>query len=154
MAVVVLVLLSDLVLEVDDHGVTAQHALGITKSQLNVSPLYLHKDNRIQSMLMLNMLALLAYTILERQARQSGLALTTRRIIERLDSLTVIETHCVDGSCHYRLIPISPEQADLIEALRYIFPVKPTPRPLPPGQSPEPETPSVSAGQLTLELIL
>ena len=44
----------------------------ISKSQLKVSPIFLHRDDRIQAMLMLNMLALLAYTILERQARQSG----------------------------------------------------------------------------------
>lgn len=126
----------------------------ISKSQLNVSPLYLHKDNRIQSMLMLNMLALLAYTILERQARQSGLALTTRRIIEQLDDLTLIETRCVDGSCCYRLTPLSQEQAGLIEALRYIFPAEPIPLPLPAGQSPEPETAPTPSRQLTLELIL
>lgn len=121
----------------------------ICKSQLKVSPLYLHKDQRIQSMLMLNMLALLAYTILERQARQSGLALTTRRIIEQLDSLSVIETHCLDGSHFYRLTPVNQKQADLIETLRYIFPVGPEPLPLPAGQSPipEPTTP------LTLEVI-
>jgi transposase len=122
----------------------------ICKSQLKVSPLYLHKDQRIQSMLMLNMLALLAYTILERQAHQSGLALTTRRIIEQLDSLTVIETRCVDGSFCYRLTPVSQQQADLIEALRYIFPLQPQPLPLPAGQSPQPEP----VTPLTLELIL
>lgn len=121
----------------------------LCKSQLKVSPLYLHKDPRIQSMLLLNMLALLAYTILERQARQSGLALTTRRLIEQLDSLSLIETHCVDGSRFYRLTPVSQEQAELLAALRTIFPVEPEPWPLPAGQSsaPEPVTP------LTLELV-
>ncbi len=126
----------------------------ICKSQLKVSPVYLHKDKRIQSMLMLNMLALLAYTILERQARQSGLALTTRRIIEQLDSLSVIETHCVDGSFFYRVTPASQEQAELIEALRYIFPLPPEPLPLPAGHSPVPETPSTASEQSTLEMIL
>jgi transposase len=122
----------------------------LCKSQLKVSPLYLHKDNRIQSMLLLNMLALLTYTILERQAQQSGLAFTTRRIIEQLDSLSVIETHCVDGSHFYRLTPLNQQQAELMEALRTIFPVEPEPLPLPVGQSSEPEP--VTA--LTLELVL
>jgi transposase len=122
----------------------------ICKSQLKVSPLYLHKDERIQSMLLLNMLALLAYTIVERQARQSGLPLTTRRIIEQLDSLTVIETHCVDGSRFYRLTPVSQEQAELIEALRTVFPAEPEPFPLPAGPSSVP----APAGQLTLEALL
>jgi len=121
----------------------------ISKSQLKVSPLYVHKDPRIQAMLLLNMLALLAYTILERQARQSGLALTTRRMIEQLDSLSVIETHAVDGSVCYRLTPLNLEQAELIEALRTIFPVEPEPLPLPPGSvsGPNPTPPN----QPTLE---
>lgn len=110
----------------------------LCKSQLQVSPLYVHKDPRIQSMLLLNMLALLAYTILERQTRQSGLALTTRRIIEQLDSLNVIETLALDGSRCYRLTGVSQEQAELIEALRTIFPLEPEPLPLPPGSTSEP----------------
>ena len=124
----------------------------ICKSQLKVSPLYLHKDERIQSMLLLNMLALLAYTILERQARQSGLPLTTRRIIEQLDSLSVIETHCLDGSYFYRLTPVSQKQAELIESLRTIFPAEPELLPLPAGSSSGPAP--APASQLTLEALL
>jgi len=124
----------------------------ICKSQLKVSPLYLHKDERIQSMLLLNMLALLAYTILERQARQSGLPLTTRRIIEQLDALTVIQTHCVDGSHFYRLTPVSQEQAELMAVLRTIFPAEIEPLPLPAGLSSAP-TPT-PVGQLTLPALL
>jgi Transposase DDE domain len=111
----------------------------LCKSQLQVSPLYVHKDPRIQAMLLLNMLALLAYTVLERQARQAGLTLTTRRLIEQLDSLGVIETQAVDGSRCYRLTPVSPEQAELIAVLRTLFPLEPKPLLLPPGQSSEPE---------------
>jgi len=115
----------------------------LCKSQLQVSPLYVHKDPRIQSMLLLNMLALLAYTVLERQARQTGLALTTRRMMEQLDSLSVIETQAVDGSRFYRLTPLSQEQAQLIAALRTLFPLEPAPLLLSGGQSsqPEPVTP-------------
>lgn len=122
----------------------------ICKSQLKVSPLYLHKDERIQSMLLLNMLALLTYTILERQVQQSGLALTTRRIIEQLDSLTVIETHCLDGSYFYRLTPLNQAQANLIEALRTIFPAEPEPFSLPQGTSSEPDLIPTPANQLIL----
>lgn len=111
----------------------------LCKSQLQVSPLYLHKDPRIQAMLLLNMLALLAYTILERQARQAGLALATRRMIEQLDSLCIIETQAVDGSRFYRLTPLSQEQAQLIAALRTLFPLEPDPLRLPAGQISEPE---------------
>lgn len=81
----------------------------ICKSDLKVSPVYLHQDKRIASMLFINMVALLAYSLLERQTRQTGLQLTTRQIIKRLETLTLIETHFGDGSCLRRLTPLGPE---------------------------------------------
>jgi transposase len=81
----------------------------ISKSDLKVSPVFLHKDHRIAAMLLLNMLALLAYSLLERQLRQQGLQITTRQLIRRLQDLTVIETRFRDGSFMRRLAPISPE---------------------------------------------
>ena len=89
----------------------------ISKSDLVVSPIRLHKDERIEAYLFINMVALLAYTILERQVKQTGLMITTRRIIELLDELAVIETHCWDGSYLLRLTPATQEQTDLLRAL-------------------------------------
>ena len=93
----------------------------IAKSELQVSPIYLHKDERIEAMLLINMLALLAYSALERQARQGGLQMTTRRIIEKLESLDVVETHCVDGSCLVKLVPVDEEQAILLSVLAQVL---------------------------------
>ena len=87
----------------------------ISKQDLKVSPIYLHQDQRIAAMLLLNMLALLAYSLLERQMRQQGLSLTTRQLIRRLEQLSLIETRCHDGSRLYRLTPISPECQHLLE---------------------------------------
>jgi len=93
----------------------------VSKSDLKVSPVYLHKDERIEAMLLINMLALLVYSLLERQARQRGLQMTTRRIIQKLESLDVIETRCWDGSRLYRLVPVDEEQAALLEILAYVL---------------------------------
>lgn len=87
----------------------------ICKSDLQVSPVYLHQDQRIASMLLLNMLALLAYSLLERQVRQQGLQLTTRQLIKRLQHLSLIETHCHDGSCLHRLTPVDPAVALILQ---------------------------------------
>ncbi len=87
----------------------------ICKSDLKVSPVYLHDDKRIASLLLLNMIALLAYTLLERQARQHALPLTTRQIIRQLEPLSLIETHCRDGSCLRRLSPLSPEMTLILQ---------------------------------------
>jgi transposase len=93
----------------------------VAKSDLKVSPLYLHKDERIEAMLLLNMLALLAYSLLERQAHQNGLQITTRQIIRKLENLDVIETCCWDGSRLYRLVLVDAEQTALLHALRQIL---------------------------------
>ncbi len=92
----------------------------ISKSDLCVSPIRLHKDDRIEAYLFINMVALLAYTILERQVKQSGLRITTRRIIAQLDQLSVIETHCWAGSYLTRITPVTQEQADLLRILTQI----------------------------------
>lgn len=93
----------------------------VSKSDLKVSPIYLHKDQRIEAMLLLNMLALLVYSLLERQVRQGGLPMTTRRIIQKLESLDVIETRCWDGSRLHRLVPVDEEQAALLEVLAHVL---------------------------------
>lgn len=93
----------------------------ISKHDLKVSPIYLHKDERIVAMLLINMLALLAYRLLERQVRQSGLHLTTRRIIAKLESLDIIETLCWDGSRLFRVVPADAEQIALLHTLAHLL---------------------------------
>lgn len=89
----------------------------LCKKDLKVSPIYLHKDTRIQGMLFINMLALLTYTLLEREVRKQGFNLTLRQLIARLEDLTVFETHCWDGSVTYRLSLVDDQQARLLEVL-------------------------------------
>ncbi|MBN1139469.1 MAG: IS1634 family transposase [Anaerolineae bacterium] len=93
----------------------------VSKSDLKVSPIYLHKDERIEGMLLIHMLALLAYSLLERQVRQGGLQMTTRRVIEKLETLDIVETLCWDGSLLYRLVPLDEEQAVLLEILAQVL---------------------------------
>ena len=93
----------------------------VAKQDLRVRPLYVHSDARIRAMLLVNMIALLAYSLLERQLRQRGLNLTTRRIVQQLAALTVIETHCWDGSLLRRLTPVDDEQARLWAVLSAIL---------------------------------
>jgi transposase len=93
----------------------------VCKGELKVSPIYLHKDERIEAMLLINMLALLTYSLLERQVRRGGLQMTTRRIIEKLHSLDVVETFCWDGSRLLRLVPVDEEQAALLRILAHVL---------------------------------
>ena len=89
----------------------------VSKQVLRVRPIYVHSDERIEALLLINLLALLVYNLLEREMRQHGLPWTTRRLIEQLEHLTIIETHCWDGSVVCRLTPVSDEQRQLIEFL-------------------------------------
>ncbi len=93
----------------------------VSKGEHKISPMYLHKDNRIEAMLLINMLALLAYSLLERQVRHNGLQMTTRRIIDKLQSLDVIETVCWDGSHLLRLVPVDAEQTVLLQILAHVL---------------------------------
>ena len=86
-----------------------------------VSPIFLHKDERIEGMLLINMLALLPYRLLERQLRKEGLNLTVRRLIHQLESLSITETYFRDGSVMQRLTPVNDEQRILLLTLAKIL---------------------------------
>ena len=89
----------------------------ISKQVLQIRPLYVHSDERIEALLLINLLALLVYSLLERELRQHGLPWTTRRLIGHLENLTVIETQCWDGSVVCRLTPTTDEQRQLMTFL-------------------------------------
>lgn len=89
----------------------------VCKQDLRVRPLFVHSDERLQAMLLINLIALLAYSLLERQARQQGLCLTAQRILEQLANLQVIEVEAWDGSRTQRLSGITVEQRCLLNLL-------------------------------------
>ncbi len=86
----------------------------VFKQDLRVRPLFVHSDERLRAMLLVNLIALLAYSLLERQAQQQGVCLTARRIFEQLSSLQVIEIEACDGSRTYLLSDITPDQQRLL----------------------------------------
>jgi transposase len=125
-------------LELDRAKDGVEKRFEVAKQDLKVSPLFVHSDARIAGLLLVNMLALLAYSLLERQVRRHGLNLTTRRMIEQLESVAVIETHCWDGSVLYRLTPVNDEQAHLLCVLRQVVGELVIPRWLPALPTAEP----------------
>ncbi len=89
----------------------------VTKQVLLVRPIYLHKDERIEAMLLVNMIALLVYSLVERQCRRNGLQITGRQLLYEFALLHVIETHCWDGSVLYRCMPLTPRQQDILQRM-------------------------------------
>lgn len=89
----------------------------IAKHVLQVRPIYLHKDERIQAMLAVNMIALLVYSLAERRCQRGGLSMTGRQLLYEFASLHVIETHCWDGSILYRSLPLTAYQQEILERM-------------------------------------
>lgn len=104
----------------------------VSKQDLKVRPLHVHSDERIQAMLLINLIALLAYSLLERQAQQHGLCLTARRIIEQLSTLQVQALEAWDGSRAWSFQQTVPGQVQLLTALLQALDEKPR-SPLPTG---------------------
>ena len=111
---------------------TLEKRFEVSKQDLKVRPLYVHSDERIQAMLLVNLIALLAYSLLERQAQQSGLGLTARRIIEQLSTLQVQLLEAWDGSQTCSWQETTPGQGQLLTLLLQALEEKPRP-PLPSG---------------------
>ena len=93
---------------------TLEKRFEVTKQDLKVRPLHVHSDERIQAMLLVNLIALLAYTLLERQAEQAGLCLTARRIIDQLSTLQVQVIEAWDGSRIWSWQETLPGQVQLL----------------------------------------
>lgn len=89
----------------------------ICKQEIKLRPLHVHSDERIQAMLLINLIALLVYSLIERQAQQHGLCLTTRSILERLANLQVQHIQAWDGSQCWSFSQLTPEQHSLLAVL-------------------------------------
>jgi hypothetical protein len=89
----------------------------VAKGVLRVRPIYLHKDERIAAMLLVNMIALLVYSLAERRCRRNGLKVTGRQMLYEFGSLHVIETCFRDGSVLYHCMPLTPQQLEILKRL-------------------------------------
>jgi len=68
------------------------------KSRLAVRPIFLHKDQRIQALVAVTVLALMIYSILEVLARRSGMVkVTARRLFFHFQKLVLIKLIMKDG---------------------------------------------------------
>ncbi len=86
----------------------------VAKGVLRVRPIYLHNDERIAAMLLVNMIALLIYSLAERRCRRNGLHITGRQMLYAYGPLHVIESRFIDGSVLYQSMPLTPHQREII----------------------------------------
>ncbi len=100
----------------------AEKRFAIVKGPLQIHPLWLHKDERLVSLVLIVMLALLVYCLLEHLVRQAQRHLTGRALLELFSSYTVVLLQFTDGSCAWTFPELTSRQKDLLERLRFPTP--------------------------------
>ncbi|MBN2231094.1 MAG: IS1634 family transposase [Candidatus Thorarchaeota archaeon] len=100
------------------------------KGPIRVRPIFLHNQQRIESLVFICMLALLVFSILEMQAKRNGIVMTGERIMKQFQTMTVVYTIFKDSSCWKQVAPLTQFQNEFIRALGlpdpdiYLKPVK------------------------------
>lgn len=93
-----------------------------TKGPLQVRPLFVRSDARLEGLVAITLLALLVGAILERACRQQGLSWTTARLVREFASLQAVDVTWSDGSQQRRLATVSPDQQQILTALDWPSP--------------------------------
>jgi transposase len=87
------------------------------KGPIRIRPVYLHKDERIEALMFVNMLALLVYSILEMKCRRQGLVVTGEAVLKGFAYLSAVYTTFTDGSVQLRVEERNPFQRQVVKAL-------------------------------------
>jgi transposase len=103
-------------------GVEKRHA--DLKGPLQLRPLYLHTDRRLESLVFITLVALLVWAILELRCRRAGLNYSAERLLAEFAPLYAIDQLFQDGSRLTQLGPLSPFQQQVLDALRLPVPTR------------------------------
>ena len=92
---------------------------GVLKGPLRVRPIYLRNDQRIEGMVFINMVALLAWSIAELRCRRAGLSYTSQRILNEFAPLYATDQTFTDGSRLYQVGDVSDFQQAVLSSLQF-----------------------------------
>jgi len=92
------------------------------KGPLAIRPLYLHSDQRLESLIFIILLALLVRALLQLRCRRAGLAVSIDQILAAFAPLTATELTFVDGSCLCQLDTLTSFQGQVLAALHFLPP--------------------------------
>lgn len=95
----------------------AEKRFAILKGPLQVHPLWLHKDARLVSLVLVVMIALLVYCVLEHLARQAQRQVTGRALLELFANYTVVLVSFSDASQVWTYPELAPTQSQLLKDL-------------------------------------
>jgi transposase len=92
---------------------------GVLKGPLQVRPIYLQNDQRIAGLVFINMVALLAWSILERRCQRAGLPHTGQRILNEFAPLHATDQTFADGSRLCQAGDVSDFQQAVLNGLQF-----------------------------------
>ena len=96
-----------------------ERRIKVVKGPVRIRPMFLHKQKRIEGLILVAMIALLVYTILEMLCRRAGQWITARHVLEKFERLGAVYLQFGDGSALKLPSALSPFQGQLIELLRF-----------------------------------
>jgi transposase len=99
-----------------------ERRIKVVKGPVQIRPIFLHKQERIEGLVFVAMLALLVYTILEMLCRRAGQWITARQVLEKFERLGAVYLQFSDGSVLKLPSALNPFQEQLIELLRFPHP--------------------------------
>jgi transposase len=89
------------------------------KGPVSIRPLFLHKEERIEGLVFVAMIALLVYTILELLCRRAGQPITARQVLEKFERLAAAYLQFGDGSVLKLPSALNEFQGQLIQLLKF-----------------------------------
>jgi transposase len=96
-----------------------ERRIKVVKGPIRVRPMFLHKQERIEGLVFVAMLALLVYTILEMLCRGAGQQITARHVLEMFELLGAVYLQFGDGSVLKLPSALNAFQGQLIELLKF-----------------------------------
>ncbi len=99
------------------------------KGPLQIRPVYLHSDQRIEGIVFITLVALLVRALLELHCRRAGMHLSADRLLHGFANLYAVDQTFIDGSRYVQLGPVTPFQQRVLDQLhlppptRYLQPV-------------------------------
>ncbi len=93
------------------------------KNEIAVRPVFLHKDERICSLVFVSIISLMVYSLLEILARRSmETKLTARRMLYLFEKVNIIMITLCDGQKIMRVEDLTPPQAEILDKLNLTRP--------------------------------
>jgi len=85
------------------------------KQDLKIRPIFLHSDNRIQSLIFVNVISLMVYSILEVLVRRAGFDITTRTLFQIFEMLSSVHIRVSENEWLIRITTLTPLMKEIIE---------------------------------------